>query len=36
MASKADKFNNDGQYRQKVINNLIKEAKEIGLKNQIN
>ena len=28
MASKADKFNNDERYRQKVINSLIKEAKE--------
>lgn len=28
MANKTDKFNNDPQYRQKVINKLIKDAKE--------
>ena len=28
MANKADKFNNDPQYRQKVINKLIQDAKE--------
>ena len=34
MANKADKFNNDEQYRQRVISKLIEEAK-INRANQL-